>query len=156
MALLALSNYQDRKDVKTATDNGIKYLAAAQNERGGYPSEWGESSETTSQIIMALASVGVSPDDSRFTKNGKTLWDNLLSYICAGDGFAHAKIKPGNYEYNRMGTEQALLALSSAAKLSSFPFDFTSVKKNDRPVGDKNGLPGKNKDVRVPRDKKAT
>ncbi|MFQ9149397.1 MAG: S-layer homology domain-containing protein [Eubacteriales bacterium] len=148
MALLALSNYRDRKDVKTAIDNGIKYLAAAQNERGGYPSKWGESSETTSQIIMALASVGVSPDDSRFTKSGKSLWDNLLSYR-AGDGFAHAKIK-GNYEYNRMGTEQALLALSSAAKISSFPFDFSSVRENNRPVGGKSGLPGKNKDVKVP------
>ena len=148
MALLALSNYQDRKDVKTAIDNGIKYLASAQNERGGYPSKWGESSETTSQIIMALASVGVSPDDTRFTKSGKSLWDNLLSYR-AGDGFAHAKIK-GNYEYNRMGTEQALLAISSAAKISSFPFDFSSVRENNRPVGGKSGLPGKNKDVKVP------
>ena len=49
-----------------------------------------------------------------------------------------------------MGTEQALLAISSAAKISSFPFDFSSVRENNRPVGGKSGLSGKNKDVKVP------
>ena len=148
MAILALSRHTDIKGVSDAIDKGVEYLSKAQNSRAGFSTRWGESSETTSQVILALSAVGISADDSRFVKNGISALDNLLSYR-AGNGFAHAKVS-GKLKYDRMATEQGLLALGAAAKVGEHPFDFLNVEKNDRPVGEKAGLSGKNADISVP------
>ena len=148
MALLALSRHTDIKGVSDAIDKGVAYLSKAQNSRGGFSTRWGESSETTSQVILALSAVGISADDSRFVKNGISVLDNLLSYR-TGNGFAHTKVG-GKLKYDRMATEQGLLALGAAARVGEHPFDFLSVGKNNRPVGEKTGLPGKNADISVP------
>ena len=73
MALVALSNYKDRKDVKNAIDRGISVLSAMQNANGGYLSYNTESSESSAQVLTALSALEISHNDARFTKNGNTI-----------------------------------------------------------------------------------
>lgn len=116
MALQALAKYQDRKDVAEATQKGIEILSTRQNENGSFQYNATEhsSSESISQVIVALAELGISLDDSRFVKNGKTLLDALLQFRQADGGFAH-QIEG---ETDLLATEQAFYALVAADRLA--------------------------------------
>ena len=106
MVLTALSSYMDKVKVKTAVDKGLSYLSGIQNIDGSF----GEYSESTSQVIVALSSLGISQKDSRFVKNGKTAVDALMSFHIDKKGFRHAK---SDKESNLMSTEQGFYALVS-------------------------------------------
>lgn len=113
MALLALARYRDRDDVSAAVDHALLWLSDVQLPNGGYDS-WGEySSETTSQVTMALCELGISIDDSRFVKNGRTVVDYILSHRLAGGGFYRPPILTSP---NLMATEQSLLALAAVSR----------------------------------------
>lgn len=107
MALAALAPYKDVQSERI--DRAIAYLVNAQNSDGthGYGSD--KTSESTAQIIVALAELGIDAKDSRFVKNGKTLLDILLGYQNTDGGFAHI----AGESSNAIATEQALLALSA-------------------------------------------
>ena len=109
IVLQALSKYQAREDVASATERALMVLSAMQNADGGYLSEDVVSSETISQVIVALAELGVSIDDSRFVNDGRTLLDELMEFSAADGGFMHIK----NSESNMLATEQAFYALVS-------------------------------------------
>lgn len=103
MALQSLSYYQGRADVDKAIEEGITYLSKKQGKDGGY-----ESSETTSQVIIALTCLHMDPlGDKKFTKDDKNLGDGLMKFW-KGNGFLH---KVDDEEVNPMATEQGLLAL---------------------------------------------
>ena len=148
MALLALANYSDRGDVSDAIDRAVDHLSGAQGNGGGFPSRWGESSEVTSYVIMALSKLGIEMDDKRFNKDSSLL-DNLEGYR-AGDGYAHIK---SNLEYNRMATEQALLALCAADRLQNGKtalFDYSDVTPDTSKPSTSQGLAGKDPAINVP------
>ena len=109
MALQALAKYQDRKDVAEAVEKGIAILSDAQNEKGGYQFNQNEqaSCESVAQVIVALAELGISLDDSRFVKNGKTLLDGLMQFRQADGGFSHLV----DGETDLLATEQAFYAM---------------------------------------------
>ncbi len=113
MALRALAPYTERADIATACDKGIGFIAERQGESGGFPSPYGESSETVSQVLLALEALGIPLDDSRFNAD-ISLVDVLLSYQNRDGGFAH---NTGG-ESNRLATEQAVLALLEYEVLS--------------------------------------
>jgi len=113
MALQALSNYQDRDDVKAAVNAALGCLSQMQDGTGGFSSFGTTNFESVSQVIVALGELGISLEDSRFVKNGCTLLDNLLSYYVKGEGFLHSL---GDSSVNRMATEQALYTLVSAQR----------------------------------------
>ncbi len=106
MVLTALSSYTDNSKVKQAVDKGLSYLSGIQNIDGSF----GEYSESTSQVIVALSSLGISQKDSRFVKNGKTAVDALMNFHIKGKGFRHTK---SDKESNLMSTEQGFYALIS-------------------------------------------
>ena len=116
MALQALAKYQDRKDVAEATQKGIEILSAQQNENGGYQYNANEqaSSESISQVIVALSELGIPLDDSRFVKNGKTLLDALLQFRRTDSGFSHLI----DGETYLLATEQAFSALVAASRVA--------------------------------------
>lgn len=116
MALQALAKYQDRKDVAEAVEKGLHILSDRQNENGGYPYSAAEqtSCESVAQVIVALAELGISLDDSRFVKNGKTLLDGLLQFRQADGGFSHLI----DGETDLLATEQAFYALVAANRVS--------------------------------------
>lgn len=144
MVLTALSSYTDDEKVKNAVDRGISYLSKAQKSDGGF----GEYSESTSQVLVAISSLGISYNDERFKKGGNTLIDNLMSYYTIGKGFKHSK---SDAAMNLMATEQALYALVSAKRLEDKKtslFDMSDVEC-DFDINKKTGLENKNPSVNV-------
>lgn len=116
MALQALANYQDRKDVAEAVEKGLVILSERQNENGGYQYNATEqvSCESVAQVIVALAELGISLDDSRFVKNGNTLLDGLLQFRQADNGFSHLI----DGETDLLATEQAFYAMVAANRVA--------------------------------------
>ena len=116
MALQALAKYQDRKDVAEAIEKGLTILSNRQNENGGYQYSTAEqaSCESVAQVIVALTELGISLDDSRFVKNGKTLLDGILQFHQEDGGFSHLV----DGETDLLATEQAYYALVAAKRLA--------------------------------------
>ncbi|MEG0692460.1 MAG: prenyltransferase/squalene oxidase repeat-containing protein [Oscillospiraceae bacterium] len=120
MAITALSPYMERSDVKAVIDKGIKFLVTNQTPTGGFGFMGKESSESLSQVIIALCSVGIEINDERFMNNNKTLLDHLLEYKNEDGGFSHVKGEASG----AMPTEQAIIALS-AIKQNDNPYKMT-------------------------------
>lgn len=116
MALQALAKYQDRKDVAEAVEKGLAVLSERQNDQGGYQYNAAESvsSESVSQVIVALAELGIALDDSRFVKNGNTLLDALMQFQQTDGGFAHLM----DGETDLLATEQAFYAMVAANRVA--------------------------------------
>lgn len=149
MVITSLSKYVLNNDVKKSIDRAVLFLSKMQSNNGGFESFGDFNSESTSQVITALSSIGISYSDERFVKNGKTLVDNLFSYYDENGGFYHAG---GEKSINQMATEQALCALLSIVKRTGKGkslYDFSDEDKNAF-NGNENtdfGLSGKHKDV---------
>lgn len=129
MALYALAEYSDRAEVRLAVERAVEWLASVQTENGGYISGGTENSESAAQVLRGLCAVGISADDKRFIKKGKTIIDNILSFEAPNGGFFHIKAEESA---NLMASEQALLGLAAAMhaenkisgeKTSSFGID---------------------------------
>ncbi|MCQ2546359.1 MAG: hypothetical protein MJ161_02275 [Clostridia bacterium] len=94
MAIQALAPYYRAGDasVVSAVDTAVAWLSTRQNAKGGFESFGDETSESASQVIAALTSVGINPNtDPRFVKNGKSVVDSLLSFMTEDGGFRHLK-----------------------------------------------------------------
>ena len=110
MAVQALAPYRDRTEVKACIERALKHLSGRQKEDGTFEGYGFRTSESISQVILALTSLGISPEtDERFIKNGITLTDALLSFR-TGSGFKHV-LK--DESVNAIATEQAFLALNA-------------------------------------------
>lgn len=113
MILQALAKYQDRQEVKQATERALACMSARQSEDGGFSVKSGDNLEHTAQMLIALCELGISLQDERFVKNGNSLLDSLLSYRAGGGGYLHVK---SEHEANLMASEQALYALAAAER----------------------------------------
>ena len=146
MALQALSKYQNNEKVKTATEKSLICLSNMQDENGGFSSYKTENSESCVQVLVALCELGISVDDVRFVKNGKSVLDNLFTYYDSGKGFKHIH----EDSTNLMATEQcfyALVALKRANEGRNTLYDMSDAKKLNV-NSDMVGLAGKNADVK--------
>lgn len=127
MAITSLAKYYNsNEEVKKSVDRGITALTKMQNSSGEFSSFGTVNSESTSQVIVALCSLGINPDtDKRFIKNGKSPVDILLSYY-VGNGFSHTK----GSSYNQMATEQCFYGLVTYYRLcnnKNFLYNMTDV-----------------------------
>ena len=113
MALQALSNHCDREDVEQAVERGVEALVQTMNADGSFATNDGTSSESVSQVIVALSELGISLNDERFVRDGRTLMDRLMDYRMADGGFCHLI----GEETNQMATEQAFYAMVAAQRL---------------------------------------
>lgn len=105
MAVQALSKHYENPEVKKVVDDSISMLSDMQGGNGSYGT-----SESTSQVVVALAEMGIDPDeDQRFIKDGNSVLDGLVNYAQEDGSFAHSI----SGDSNPMATEQALYALSS-------------------------------------------
>ncbi len=140
MALQALAKYTDRADVRAAVDRALARLSALQNGDGSFSASatFGAgipTCESTAQVVVALTELGVSLDDSRFIKNGRTVLDALLSFYTPGKGFVHTGDGGG---VDGMATEQGLYALAAAKRAMNGMntlYDMTP-EEGDEPVPD--------------------
>ena len=150
MALQVLAKYQDRSDVKKATEEALMCMSKKQNAKGGF-SSWGtENSESCVQMMVALCELGISIDDTRFVKNGYTMLDNLMNFYIKGKGFLHTANGNGS---NMMATEQAFYGLVAAKRLREKKnslyrmSDSLKILASASETEISTGLPNKNPDV---------
>ncbi|MCQ2405701.1 MAG: S-layer homology domain-containing protein [Oscillospiraceae bacterium] len=152
MALQALAKYLSSAKVKTACDRALDCLSRMQDNSGGFAS-WGTTnSESSVQVLVALCEMGISLDDERFVKNGKTVLDNVLSFRNSDGSFKHTSDGSGN---NQMSFEQGLYGIVAAqrameGKNSLYRMsDATSAGWQDDGGSKKGeGLEGKHEDVK--------
>lgn len=128
MTLQALAPYQNSPHAFTVTDKAkgtavertvseaielaLGALSACQMENGGFGDD-GESSESASQVIIALCALGIDPaSDVRFVKRSGSVLDALLRFARPDGGFAHT-LEKGADGSNAMAGEQALGALTA-------------------------------------------
>ena len=110
MAIQALAPYREEPEVQSALDDAVTVLAGMLDETGNFPSQYGASSESVSQVIVALCTLGIDPNtDVRFVKNGMSALDGLLGYYVEGGGFEH--IHSGKID--GIATEQGYYALTA-------------------------------------------
>ena len=109
MALTALSNYKSMPACRAAIDGGLSWLSGIQQDDGGFEAKGTANAESVSQVIIALSSLGIGPDDVRFIKDGGNLLSALLSFRTEDGGFAHTA---GGVP-DAMATRQAAMALTA-------------------------------------------
>lgn len=137
MTLQALAKYQDQEAVKAAVDKAVACLSKLQNADGSYSSYEAVNSESTSQVIVACAALGIDPHtNSWFVKNGKSAVDALLTfYNTEKRAFHHImKDQDGNpTDVNGMATEQAAYAMTAYQRLMNKKtslYDMSDVAKD--------------------------
>ncbi len=116
MVVTALAPYKEEISVKSAVDKAVAYLSSVQKSDGGFVSEGASTSESISQVIIALCALGLDPLDKRFVKGDQgeyTLPTSLYAFQNTDGGFAHVK----GEKTNTMATEQAALAVFAYEKL---------------------------------------
>lgn len=150
MALQALAKYQDKPEVKKATEEAVECMSEMQDGKGGF-STWGTpNSESCVQMIVALCELGIPLDDARFVKNGNTTLDNLMTFYVKGSGFLHTKDGGGS---SQMASEQgfyALVAVQRARQGKNSLYrmsDSLKITGTAEAAAPGSGLPEKNKDV---------
>ncbi|MCM1114463.1 MAG: DUF4430 domain-containing protein [Clostridium sp.] len=114
MAIQALAPYAETNPaVKSAIEKALTFLSKQQRADGSFISYGEASSESCAQVIVALTSLGINPDnDERFIKNGKSVLDALLAFYEDG-AFKHTM----DGSVDNMATEQAYYALASYYRL---------------------------------------
>lgn len=145
MTLQSLAKYKDREDVKPVVDRAVNTLAELQNSNGSYGTFGApETSESTSQVILALTSLGIDPAaDPRFIKGDHWILSDLMNYYVDGGGFMHIKAggtgngggEPGTL--NGMASYQAMQAMISYNRLKSGKPWIFGITDGFNPVIDK-------------------
>ncbi len=108
MTVQALAVHYNNSAVKPAVDDALDFLSARQLENGGYSAYGVPNSESASQVIIALSSLGIDVcDDDRFIKNGNTIFDAMSSFHLDNGSFCH---KEGGTS-DSFATAQALCAV---------------------------------------------
>ena len=108
MVLCALAPlYETSTAVREAADDALSVLSEVQLPDADFSAYGASNAESTAQVLLALSSLGIdAATDTRFIKNGHTLFDALALYRTPTGTFAHAR----GGEENAMATVQALYA----------------------------------------------
>lgn len=124
MALTALTPYKEM--YSDAVDKGVAFLRNIIDENGRFSYGGTESSESSSQVIIALCSLGISPFG--FSKNGgESAYNGFESFKNPDGGFRHTNETDTS---NQMASEQALLAYAALKRFESSAasvFDMSDV-----------------------------
>ena len=110
----------ESKTVHEVVDEAVLCLSRLQLDTGDYKS-WGtQNVESTDWVAVALCSLNIDPlSDSRFIKNGNTLFDGIMRYRMTDGGFVHSfTYDPDNPtslpdKSNTMASEQTLYTMAS-------------------------------------------
>lgn len=118
LALTALSGYSSDENIRSALKKGVEYLQSIQSEKQRQSAFLEESCNAVSQIIIALNSLKINVDDSRFINNRKSLDEILLAFLGSDGGF---KKYTSDTQSDLEATELAIIALTSI-KYCSNPY----------------------------------
>ena len=139
MAIQSLSTYKDRADVQAAINKALDAMKNLQDEDGSYKS-WGiTNSESAAQVITALTSLNIDPEQNeRFNQ----VLDHFLTFYHAQDGgFKHVQSET---KANGMATEQAAYTLAAYNRLLTGKtklYDMTDTKAGLQPQPNKPTTP---------------
>ena len=126
MALQALAPYRNDPRTEAAVENALQWLSSAQSNTGAFTTNGAASSESVSQVILALCALGRDPaTETQFIKPGGDLLSVLESFRLPDGCFAHTLAEDTG---NAMATQQALLALCAVQRLRNAAksiYDFT-------------------------------
>ena len=122
----SLSDTPITKKVRTVVEEALRCLSALQQPDGGFAS-WGTpNSESAVQVAVALCSLGIDPfSDTRFIKNGHTVYDGILKYRNTDGGFLHSFVYDADNPTslpdasNTMASEQALYGMAAVFRLQN-------------------------------------
>lgn len=91
MAVQALAPYcKNDASVNSAVEKALEMLSERQKENGDFASYGINNPESTAQVLVALSSLGIDCEtDSRFIKNGNTLFDGIALYRLSDGSFCH-------------------------------------------------------------------
>jgi hypothetical protein len=145
MVLQALAKYTDQPAVAKAMEEALDCMSKMQGDDGGYGTLGTVNCESAVQILVALCELGISPDDPRFVKNGRSVLDNVLSYQTKAGGFLHTADGSGN---NQLTSEQGFYGLVDALRLvqgknSLYRMSDAITVPDAENSGRGQGLPGK-------------
>ena len=97
--------------VRTAVDEALTWLASVQNEDGTFSSGGYVNSESASQAIVMLTSMGIDPaDNDILMKDGKGAVDALMSFYVNSGGFKHIS---SNYKADVLASTQGYYSLAA-------------------------------------------
>ena len=115
MTVQALAPYYKTDDeIKAAVEKALAFLSAKQLDGGDYASYGVPNPESTSQVLVALSSLGIdAKTDERFIKNGNDLFDGIETYKLPSGEFCHQE----GGEANGHATVQTLCAMVSYLRL---------------------------------------
>lgn len=112
MALQALAPYYN-KEASEAVDRALSWLAAQMTEECTFSAYGSVSSESISQVLLALAALGIDPTgDPRFVRGTATLLTALERFRQKDGSFSHTL---EDDEGNLLATDQAMLALAAVS-----------------------------------------
>ncbi len=110
--ITALAPYSKANE---AVARGVGKLSEMQLDNGGFSTMGAQTSESSSQVITALSTVGIdAASDPRFVKAEGSALDALLNYY-TGTGFAHSQ----GGSTNAMASEQAAYSLCAYSRFKS-------------------------------------
>ena len=115
----------DAQKMKESIDAAVKWLAAQESDDAEFLYDNIASSESISQVILALCALERDPEkDETFTKKESTLLDALAKFRKEDGIYMHEK---ADEEGSAMATYQAMIALEAVQKLRTekkWIFDF--------------------------------
>ena len=143
LSSLAVQYREGNAAVLFAVEKALELLSDRQNPDGDYSSYGTANAESTAQVLTALSSLGIDClSDSRFIKNGKTVFDGLLLYRLPDGTFSH--VKSGST--NESATVQAFYSSVAylrmvAGKTPLFVLDAepSDAGETQQPTGDSEG-----------------
>ncbi len=114
MVLQALAKYQDRSDVKAATDRALDYLKGQMSFQGTFKEG---STESAVQVLTALTELKIDPMDptNGFTKGKNSIISGLMKNCVGDEGFSMFE---KDQKVNAMSTQQALYGLAAYVRLT--------------------------------------
>ena len=127
MTIQSLAHYYNSDEtIKKSVDNAVKFLSEKQLDNGGYKSMGRDTSESISQVIVALSAIGIDAEnDNRFVKNGNTLFDALEQFRLTDGKYCH---EIGG-EPNHTATVQAFMAYTAYENGNLY-----IIEKQDKPT----------------------
>ena len=108
--------YAANADVRKAVDDCLNVFKEKISEEGDYIYGKSYTCESTAQVIIAFAAMGIDPSGITNAKSGKSLFDGLMKYYLKDTGgFLHAfdEDPKQNIDPNPMATDQAMEAIAA-------------------------------------------
>ena len=129
MTLQALAPYSQEETISESIERALSFLSENQLTDGDYSSFGEANPESTAQVLLALSSLGIDAStDSRFIKDGRSLWDGIRKYTLPDGSISHK----ADGTPNTMSMVQVLSAMISYVRFKNGQSSFY-ILDNARP-----------------------